>query len=793
MIKMKLKFSLSTWVIIAMILGLICGLMFGDLCAKLRVVGDIYVNLLLMCVMPYIVTTLICGIGRLDLKNAKLIAIKGGIITILFWSIAIFFVLLMPATFPEWESSGFYRGEMISSPPPVDSLGLYISSNPFNAMAESLVPAVVLFCVCVGIALISVPGKKKLLDNLSIFGVALEKVTTFMVKLAPLGTFAITAVAAGTMTLDEIARLQVYFITFIAAALLMTFIIFPLIITTFTSYTYKEIFKVSKEVLLIAFATSNLFILLPLITRDTRVLMKSHGYYNEERDTLNDIIIPICYIFPCTGKLLTILFVMFAAWFDGVTIEYYRYPEFIATSLLSFMGSANFAIPFLLNHFHISSDLFDVYLMAGIINGKFATLLAAVYLLGFTLVCNAWITGLLKVDMKKIVKNSIVIVICTVATLLGTSYILGFTPKTNTELKDMLASMKVQRQVKTVVLKKYPETSILEKVFASKPGSNRLREIKKRGVIRVGYNPNARPFTYFNAKEELIGFDIAMANQLAKDLNCTLEFIPIKYDDIGKGVDSNTIDIAMAGISKTVKRIETLDFSNAYLVVTLAFVTRDHETNKYLSSRAVKNMNISIAVLEGSAYKDLTSPILPKATFISLKSIDEFFTGKVEADVLLTTAEQGSAYCMLYPKFDVVVPKPDLVKDNFAYAIAQNDLAFSKFINEWLAIKRNNNTIKKLYNYWILGKNLDYKKPRWSIWNNVLGMNKNSKKRSGAPPRPHFRQSLDAKQPNKPAKPAKSAPKKNGAEKTEPRIQKQTKPPAPTEPPVPAATSAKQK
>jgi Na+/H+-dicarboxylate symporter/ABC-type amino acid transport substrate-binding protein len=707
-----------------MILGVLCGLMFGELCQKLSVIGDIYVNLLLMCVMPYIVTTLIYGIGRLNINNAKLIAVKGGIITLLFWSIAIFFVLLLPVTFPEWDSSGFYSRDVITTPPPINSLGLYISSNPFNAMAESLVPAVVLFCVCVGVALISIPNKETLLDNLEIFGVALEKVTTFMVQLAPLGTFAITAVAAGTMTLDEIARLQVYFITFIAAALLMTFVIFPLIITTFTEYTYKEIFKVSKEVLLIAFATSNLFILLPLIARDTRILMKQHDYYTDERESLNGIIIPICYIFPCTGKLLTILFIMFAAWFDGVTIELYRYPEFVMTSLLSFMGSANFAIPFLLNHFHISSDLFDIYLMAGIINGKFATLLAAIYLLGFTLVCNAWITGILKVNLKKLVTNSIIIVSSTTVTLLLTSFLLGFTPKTNTELKEMLSSMRVKDAVKMVVLKKYPHKSMLEKAFTTAPGSNRLKEIKKRGVLRVGYNPNARPFTYFNAKGDLIGFDVAMANLLAKDLGCTLKFIPIRYANIGKGLNSNTIDIAMAGISKTVKRIENLDFSNDYIVVTLAFVTRDHLTNRFRDSHTVREDKITIAVLNGSAYIDLVAPLLPHAKFVTIKSIDEFFKGKVKADVLLTTAEQGSAYCMLYPKFDVVVPKPELIKDSFAYVIAKNDLAFSKFINEWLSIHQNNNSIKKLYDYWILGKNIDYKKPRWSVWNNILGMDK---------------------------------------------------------------------
>ncbi len=722
--KIKYKLSLSTWIIIGMVLGIACGLMFGDSCQKLSIIGDIYVTLLLMSVMPYIVTTLMLGIGRLSIKEAKLIAIKGGFITMIFWSIAIFFVLLMPVTFPTWESASFYSVDMIKTVPNINSLGLYISSNPFNALAESMVPAVVLFCVCVGVALISVPNKEKLLDDMEIFSTALEKVTTTMVQLAPFGTFAITAVAAGTMTIAEIARLQVYFVTFIVSALLMTFVIFPLIITTLTPYRYRDIFKVSKEVLLIAFTTSNLFILLPLIARDIRILMRQYDCYTEERNNLNDIIIPICYIFPCTGKLLTILFVMFAAWFDGVTIEFYRYPEFIVTSLLSFMGSANFAIPFLLNHFHISSDLFDVYLMAGIINGKFATLLAAIYLLGFTLVCNAWMTGMLKFNLKKVITNLIIIIVTTVVTLTGTALILRFTPKKNTEITDILANMHVANPVKTVVIKDYPQQSILDKVFAVKPGSNRLNAIKERGILRVGYNPNARPFTYFNSDGELIGFDIAMANMLARDLNCTLEFIPIRYSNIGRGLNSNTIDIAMAGISKTVKRIETLDFSDDYMVVTMALVTRDYMANKFRDSKTVADKKLNIAILEGSSYLEIVHKFLPKANFVKLKKTEDFFTEKVNADVLLTSAEQGTAYCMLHPKYATVVPKPEIIKDSFAYVIAKDDLAFSKYLNEWLAIKRNNHSIQKLYNYWILGKNIDYKKPRWSIWNNVLHMNR---------------------------------------------------------------------
>jgi len=719
--KFKIKPSLSNLVMLGMFLGIVAGIFFGDRCAKLAVIGDIYVILLLMCVLPYVVITLIYSIGKLNMQEAKMVTIKGGFITMIFWGIAIFFVLLMPLTFPEWKSSKFFSNSLIESPEHVSYLKLYLTDNPFNAMAEGLVPAVVLFCICIGVALITLPDKMALIKDMEIFGKTLEKVTSAMVQLAPIGTFAITAVAAGTMTIGEIGRVQVYFISFIAAALLMTFCIFPLIITTFTPYKYREIFSVSKETLIIAFTTSNLFILLPLIARDVKILMKKHELYNEERNTLNGIIIPICYIFPCTGKLLTILFITFAAWYDGVDIEIIQYPEFIATSLLSFIGSANYAIPFLLDHYHISGDLFDIYLMAGVVNGRFATLLASIYLLGFTLMATAWLTGFLRIEPKIIIRNMVIIVVATAATLFCTKFALDYTPHNNDAVKEMLASMKIADPVEMKVIEDYPEPGIFDTIFTPKPGQNRIESIQGRGVLRVGYNRNARPFTYFNAKDELVGFDVAMANILAKDLGCTLEFIPIRYDNIGKALDSGVIDIAMAGISKTVERITRLDFTNSYMTVTLALVAKDHQIKKYRETAEIRKMEgVRIAVLEGSAYKTEVEKSVLDVQFIEVKALDEFYKGETDADVLLTSAEQGAAYCMVYPDFDTVVPKPELHRDTLAYVIAKNDLAFSKYLNEWMAIKKEKGVIDNLRGYWIFGEEIEYENPRWNIWDNVI-------------------------------------------------------------------------
>ena len=719
----NIKLNLSNLVIIGMVLGIIAGLVFGEDCTKLSVVGDIYVILLLMCVLPYIVVTLIYSIGRLNMNEAKLITVKGGFITLMFWSIAIFFVLLMPVTFPKWQPAKFFSSSLVETPPHINYLKLYLTDNPFHAMANGLVPAVVLFCVCIGVALITLPEKEILIKDLELFGKALEKVTAETVKLAPIGTFAITAVAAGTMSVEQIGRIQVYFISFIAAALLMTFCIFPLIITTFTPYKYKELFIISKETLIIAFTTSNLFILLPLIARDIKVLMKKHNLYTEERNTLNDIIIPICYIFPCTGKLLTILFVTFAAWYDGVVIDVIQYPEFIITSLLTFIGSANYAIPFLLNHYHISSDLFDIYLMAGVINGKFATLLASIYLFGFTLITTAWLTGFLQINTKKIIRNFSIIVLATTATLFGTKLVLSFTPKNNDQVKKMLVSMKINQPVEKTVQKEYPSVGTLATMFKSKPGVNRLEIIKKRGVLNVGYNLYGRPFTYFNSQGDLVGLDVAIANMLARDLGCTLNFIPVKINEMDKFLNSGTVDIVMAGISKTVNRIPYFDFTDSYMLVTLALVVKDYRVKEFVNTEDLRKMNnLTLAVLKGSSYKETIiravegTKYAKRIKFIELDNIKKFYTDNVKADALLTSAEQGAAYCMLYPSFETVVPKPVIRHESIAYVIAKNDLAFSKYLDEWLAIKKAQGDIRKLRDYWIFGKGVEYKQPRWNLW-----------------------------------------------------------------------------
>lgn len=711
--------SLGNGILIGLFLGIITGLFFGESCSIFDPVGSAFIALLQMSVLPYIVVSMLYSLGSLKYSDAKRLALKGGIILVFFWLLSLVFIMILPVCFPDWQTSSFFSASIVqNTAAELDFLNLYIPSNPFNSLANNVIP-VTLFCICVGVSLIGIEDKNALLKNLDILSRALGRVTNTIVKFTPVGTFAIAANAAGTMTVEEFGRIPIFFITFMVGSLILSFIIIPLIVTMVTPFKYRDIVNISKDAILTAVVTENLFIILPISAANTRELLKKYPDFRNEDESQTDVIIPIIYNFPNPGKLLCLLFIPFAGWYSGHNIGIFQYPTFMFSGLLSLFGSANVALPFLLDQFHIPTDLFEIYLVAGIINAKFATMAAAVFIFCYTLITIASISGQLKFSASKIITNGIIIIMLSGCILFGTKFfLLKFIGDSNGS-RVILESMKIQDPVKTVVYERIPDNQILE----SHPGTARLERIKKRGVLKVGYHPNAIPFSFINSKGDLIGYDVEMANMLARALGCSLEFYPFKYDALDEILNNDTVDIVMGNVSITYQRIQHMNFSTRYMDLNLAFLVLDHRKDEFENSKTIGEIqHLTLSVIKGSAYKGIILKQFPHVKFVEVLRPRDFFKNKVKADAFLTTAEQGSIWTILYPEYMVIVPKPDLMKDVIAYPIKKGDMAFLTFLNSWLSLNQAKGIPDKLYSYWIRGENTRIKKRRWNILNDVMGI-----------------------------------------------------------------------
>lgn len=713
------RLSLSTSILLGMVAGIVAGILFGEYMAPLGLVGNGFVKLLQMTILPYIFVSLIGGIGSLTFDKAKTLTAKAGLILLVYWVISFVFVLLMPLAFPEWESASFFSSALVETPKPVDFLDLYIPANPFKALSDNLVPAVVLFSISVGVALIGMRDKGPLLDLLDTLSHTLVKIAGFVVKLTPLGVFAIAASAAGTMTVDEISKLQVYLITFTVASLILAFWLLPMLVAVATPFRYRDIVGVSRDALVTAFTTGNLFVVLTVLTEASKALFGRYEIKSGDTDAYVDIIIPVSFNFPNAGKLIMLLFVLFAAWFVGSDIGWGEYPQFVVSGLLSFFGGVDVALPFMLDQMRLPSDLYQLYVVTGIVNGRTATLLAAMNLLTFTLLATAALTGHLVIRWRNAIAVGVATLAMTVAVLLAMRWY--FSTAVDNAFDKAAIINEMESPIFPGINKVYSEVPDLPQEDPAKP---LLQRILERGVLRVGYSPASLPFSYMNDEGRLVGYDVDMAVLLAHDLGVKPVFIPVDLANLSGELAKVPVDIVMAGVVMTPDRLKPLRFSDPYMEVSAALVVPDHLRKAFTTVEAIKRMKgLTIGVFQtgGAYFVERVKELFPNAQVVVLDSTTDFFYGNDDqVDVLVQSAEAGSAWTLRFPEYSVVVPEPVKVKWPLAYPLRERDQGFENYVDRWIDLVKGSMERQILYDHWILGLTARPERPRWSVVRDVL-------------------------------------------------------------------------
>ena len=89
---------------------------------------------------------------------------------------------------------------------------------------------------------------------------------------------------------------------------------------------------------------------------------------------------PAFYNFPHAAKILSLSFVLFAAWYSETALPPADYPRLAGAGVVSLFGSINVAIPFLLDLARVPADTFQLFLATGVLNSRFGTLAAAMHM-----------------------------------------------------------------------------------------------------------------------------------------------------------------------------------------------------------------------------------------------------------------------------------------------------------------------------------------------------------------------------------------------------------------------------
>lgn len=712
----KPKSHLGAWICLGLVAGIVCGLLFGEYCAPLQLPGNVYVGLLQMTVLPYLVLSLIAKAGRLDSRQARKIGLVALAFLAVLWLIGIFMVTVVSTALPTVESASFYSpSASVVSSDDADLMDRFIPTNVFYSLSREYVPAVVLFCLFFGFALMAMPRKEALLDLLDLSAAALSRVNLFLVRLAPFGLFMFAAAAAGTLRLDELARLQAYLVIVTVASALVCLVILPLLVSSLTGISYGRLISAAQEPALTAFATGKLLVVLPQIVEKCEHLAEEKADADSPEQTMPSIMVPLAYAFPHVGKILAFTFISFAAWYVGQKMSPAETFVMASEGAISSFASPLVSMPYLLDEYQLPQDLFAFFILPGFLTARISDIVGVAHLMALTLLVTFALQGRLRVHWHQLLRLAIVSAVCVVGVVGACHWYLSQV-KLDYDLDDRLLSLSIRQPYSDVVVYRSRDE------LPNGPAHNgsTFERIKNDRVLRVGYHPDHLPYSFFNEQQELVGLDVELMHHLARRLRTRLEFVPYEYDTVVEQLTSGEIDVAIGGLIENPERLLEVGFTGHYHSATLSVVTPDHRREEFVTLDAMrKQKELRLAVQTG----DLATAgeqIFPNIEFVTIDSYRSYFDGTAgDLDGLVIPAEEGAAWTVLYPGYTVVIPKPATGRP-IGMAVRLEDQEWRNYLDRWLDFERLDGDLDRQQSYWIEGNGAKELPPRWCVLRDVL-------------------------------------------------------------------------
>ncbi len=139
-----------------------------------------------------------------------------------------------------------------------------------------------------------------------------------------------------------------------------------------------------------------------------------------------------------------------------------------------------------------------------------------------------------------------------------------------------------------------------------KKGGDQLESIQKKNKYVVAMEGAWAPWTYHDADDKLVGFDVEVAQLVAKKLGVEVEFVEGEWDGLFVGLETGRYDAVYNCVEISDDRKEKYDFSEPYGYIRTALVVRgDNEDIKSfedLKGKTTANSFNSTYMLLGESY-----------------------------------------------------------------------------------------------------------------------------------------------------------------------------------------------
>ena len=226
-----------------------------------------------------------------------------------------------------------------------------------------------------------------------------------------------------------------------------------------------------------------------------------------------------------------------------------------------------------------------------------------------------------------------------------------------------------------------------------------IEKIKDSGKIVLGTCADYPPYEFhkqIDGKDKIIGFDIDIAKEIAKDLGVELEIKDMDFNGLLAALDTGNVDFVVAGMTPTEERKESVDFSKVYYDPDQGLLIRIEDKEKYKSIEDLKGMKVGAQ--KGTIQEDVANDSIDDSQVKALGKITnlvlELKNKKIDGVVLVTPV--AKAYDKANPDL-ILSPYIDFGKeDGVAIAVKKDNQELVDAINSTIDKLMEDNALEKL-------------------------------------------------------------------------------------------------
>lgn len=268
--KMWKNVPLYIKIFILMLIGAVVGYIVGPEIAAVSFLGDIYIALLKMLVVPLVFFSLVCGVTQL--ADPKEFGKLGGSIMIYYLTTTLFAaaagVLLALIVSPGSNAEGILgmANEVTYTEYSLATTILsWIPQNIVNSMANMDMIPVIVFAILFGLCLVMIGDKKKpIVDFFEAGNEAMLKMTGMVMEVSPYGIFFLTANMVGTIGTKMLLVGAKFVLADYCGLLLMLVVVYPLLLKLVGKISPIRFYKNASPAMIMAAGTTSSNATLPV-------------------------------------------------------------------------------------------------------------------------------------------------------------------------------------------------------------------------------------------------------------------------------------------------------------------------------------------------------------------------------------------------------------------------------------------------------------------------------------------------------------------------------------------------